>query len=228
MYEQINPQKKLEEIGKEQEKKKICEMTRSKLSILFKTYLTGEERVEAVDKEMSTLYKFLENSDQISSDIKRCIDIDKKKEFIDAVMTVIEPIIDLRVNKPDAFVPEGVSGPTYAELNELVSYEIDGDRMHFHMLPEKRVENFPTKFKEGLQKLAKIVSGLEDIRTVEGASFIVASNAKFFERYGFIIDGDADDETKEKYFPSDKRKIWRLHLDRDDFLKKYLKSANAG
>lgn len=222
MNEQIYPEINLEEIREEQEKKNIREMTRSKLSMLFKTYAAGKERVEAIDREMSTLYKFLENSEQISADIKRCINIDNKKEFIDAVMTIIEPIIDLRVNKPDAFISEGDPGSKYIELNELVSYEIDGSVMHFHMLPEKRVENFPTKFKEGLQKLAKIVSDLENIRIVEGASFIVASNAKFFERYGFIIDGDADDETREKYFAGDKRKIWHLHMDRDDFLKRYL------
>jgi hypothetical protein len=220
MYEKIYPEINPEEI--KEEKEKFRGMARVKLRLVFKTYATGKERIEIIEKEMSTMYKFLENSEQISADLKMCVGIKNKKEFVEATLRAIEPIIDLRINKPEVFVPERIDNREIIEINELLSYEIESDIVQIHIVPEGKVENAMAKFGDGLQKLAHIISELKDIKTVEASSWIVANHPKLPERYGFTIDGQIDEITREKYFADEKRKVWRAHMDRDEFLKRYL------
>lgn len=215
MREQI-PQAKNEQV-----KERLYETARTKINVLFDSHGTGRERVDALRSEIDAA-EFLENKEAMKIELETCIDIKTKKEFIDAVFRIIKPIVDLRLEKPELFVRENEITREFMRLNEVLSYEIRGNTIDVHMLPEERAEHFLTKSKAGLQKLAKIVDENKNIDTIEITSWIIAEHPELIERFGFVIDGEISEAIRKTDFSEEERKIFKAHVARNDFLKKYL------
>lgn len=111
----------------------------------------------------------------------------------------------------------------FISANELVSYGMEDDLIHIHVVPKEKVENIFIKFREGLQEIAKIVNENPNIKKVSGSSWLVAENAEALERrYGFTIDGEIDEKMRKEHFAYEKRKVWGMHIDREEFLRRYL------
>lgn len=112
----------------------------------------------------------------------------------------------------------------FISVNELVSYGMEDDFIHIHIVPEKKVENIISKFREGLEELAKIVDKNENIKEISATSWLIAQSPEALEkRYGFTIDGKISEEFKKAHFADEKREVWGAHIDREEFLKRYLR-----
>jgi len=214
-------QKAVEDVEKENRRKHKIAIVRTKTGALFDSYGTGRERIDNLKEEIDRL-DFLENKEVMKAELEKCINIKIKKEFVDKVVTIIMPFIELTLEKPDLFMREARADQEFVKLNELLSYEIKSNSILIHMVPEEKVENFAIKFKAGLQKLAEILNENKNIETKQATSWIIAKHPKLIERFGFVIDGEINEEIRKEHFSGDKSKISQAHMLRNDFLEKYL------
>ncbi len=107
-------------------------------------------------------------------------------------------------------------------INELLYYRIEKDSVHIQIVPEKEVKNVMDRFMEGLSELAKIVKEKNNIKEIIIHSWMVAEYPMVLERFGFEVDGEISADLKNKYFSEEKRPIWEAHMDRDEFVNRYL------
>lgn len=221
MIEQIPQINSGQKVESESEKERVFETARTKINVIFDSHETGEQRVDDLKSQIDET-TFLENKEAMKKELEMCIGINTKKEFIDAAFKIIKPIVDLRLERPELFVREGGPSREFFRINELLSYEINRNTLYIHVIPEEKVKHFLIKLREGLQKLAGIVDGNTDIEVIEGESWIVAKHLDLIEKLGFIIDGEINEEDRETHYPGEKGRIFKAHISRDDFLKKYL------
>jgi hypothetical protein len=227
-------QKPLLEIqtGENEKKEEIYRVEKKKLVALFKSYLTGKERIAALKPAIESVSGFLENSDEILKRLTECEQIDNRPEFINNVFATIRPVIDLMIERPELFEFEeekqseekGIQ--KRIELNELLSYSIEGNFIFIHAVPKSEVKEGLIKMNEGLNKLAEIINERKEIQTVEVASWIVTKHPNIIKRLGFELDGEISDDFRAKYFHNDNAVIHRAHMAREDFLKKYLRKKD--
>lgn len=224
--EEIKTPEKQEDVENvEQEKdrigKNIVSRIKTKVGVLFDSYETGQERINDLKEQIDNL-DFLENKEIMKMELEKCVAIKTKKEFVERVMIIIKPFIDLRTERPELFVREAGNDREFININDLLSYEISGNLIHIHVVPEEKVDRGLHKFRECLQNLAKIVNENKDIEIIEATSWIVAKHPKLLEKFGFSVDGEVSEKFRRTYFPGDKSKIFRAHMSRNDFLEKYL------
>ena len=109
----------------------------------------------------------------------------------------------------------------FIEANELISYGKEDNIIHIHVVPKEKIENIFISFREGMEKISKIVREDEEIEKVTATSWIVAEHPRALERVGFTIDGEIGDEMRKAHFSNEKRPIWGAHISREELLKKY-------
>ncbi|MFA4817130.1 MAG: hypothetical protein WC608_00200 [Parcubacteria group bacterium] len=206
---------------RENRRKNIIAIAKTKIGVLFDSYENGQKRIDDLRWQIDRL-EFLENKETMKKELEKCINIETKKKFVDEVITIIMPFIELKLEKPELFMREAEADREFMKLNELLSYEIKGDSILIHMVPGEKVENFVIKFKAGLQKLAEILNENKNIETIQATSWIIAKHPKLIERSGFVIDGEISKKIREEHFFGDKSKISQAHILRNDFLEKYL------
>lgn len=154
-----------------------------------------------------------------------CAKIKDQEHFLDAVMKIVNPIVDIKEHHKDKF--EEVEARVMNEasnltpINRLVSYGKSGDEIHIHHTPGTTVENKLRLYKEALAKLAEIVDKDPEIKKITAASWIVAKNPRMFTGAGFTVEdsneyhkGNLDELNRKMNFAS---------ISRDDFLNRYLK-----
>ncbi|MFZ1654443.1 MAG: hypothetical protein WAT84_01270 [Candidatus Moraniibacteriota bacterium] len=182
----------------------------------FKTFKNSSERVAYIKSTLEGITPLIQEKEGFLSRLEACAEIESKDEFVEAIFQLFKPIVDKKFSDPESFLDEGERKQEFIALNEVVSYELSGDRIFIHIyvnqVPEKRDEQILSKFKEAMQKLAEIVQEYPEINLIEGDSLMVARRPRAVERFGFTI----DDETIESGL---KR---RAYISREDFLKKYL------
>ncbi len=116
----------------------------------------------------------------------------------------------------------------FIPLNEILSYGYDQNVIHLHLaparteIPKRRLELVLNGF-ENLAKAMENDPALKDIKEITMTSWIVAKWPEVFEAFGCTIDGPISDEDRERHFKNDKGEIWKAHIDRADFLARYLK-----
>jgi hypothetical protein len=210
-----------------EEKEKRYRTLKIHISSLCKCCKTNTEALECIKEAIRNDVPTKEVTESAISELEKCDCAAGQKEFREAIFQALKPIADLRVEKPELFEQkekEDVQNKeTFVQVNELFSYEIDKDHIHIHVVPEDRVENVLSKFNEGLQKLTKVVEEHPEIKSVTATSWIVGEYPKIIERFGFTLDGEIDKELREKHFKNEKRKVWMAHMNRDEFIKRYLK-----
>lgn len=223
IMEQIPQQPKSQEkIEKEKEREKLYYQARNGIAALFETYKTEEERINAIKWQIGKVKEYLEDPEKISADLEACKNIEDKQEFIEAVFKAGKPIVDLKIDKPEAF-ERGEGDREFLKVNELLSYGVGLDFIHIHVVPEEKVGNVLAEFREGLEKLAELVNDNKTIKYIEATSWIVAKHPKILERFGFTIDGEISEAYRQEHFQGNDAQIHRAHINREDFLAKYLR-----
>lgn len=124
-----------------------------------------------------------------------------------------------------AFIESGGFTP----LNEILSFNTHEDTAYIHLAPAETLgpKALIKNVKDGFVELARLLEteeGLKEIKSVVASSWIVAKHPKLIESAGFTIDGPIDEKNRRGMFPGDTREIWTSHMDRKEFLEKYLKN----
>jgi len=225
-------EEKESENGSQEVKRQDNELERAKKRFgkIFDDHEDGTKRVEDI---LSRIRPFLESDlidgKKIHKSLEQCSTIETKGEFIEKAFSALEPILDLKMNNPDAF--EKIQREAFVEqsgftrLNEVLSYGEYDNVIHIHLAPSKEIGigKVRTLVREGLEKLAGIVKEKEEVKEVTATSWIVAEHPKLMEILGFTVKGEIDQETRERHFMDDNREIHRATMERKDFLSKYLR-----
>ena len=157
--------------------------------------------------------------------LDECAKIGNKNEFVEAVIEIIKPFVELALEKPELFVPAEGRDREFIKINELLSYGVSasGNQIHIHIVPDEAIRNgFSRLINEGLRELAKVVKENEQIKSINGTSWIIAKQPRILEKLGFTLDGEISEEVRAKHFPGEKMEIHEAHMSREDFLDKYL------
>lgn len=189
---------------------------------LFESYDTEEEIISVLIEDNRHIFQYLDDPESIIANLKACAKIKNKTDFIEAVFKAGKPIVDLKIEKPEVF-DRAEEGEEFIKINDLLSYGITGDVAHIHVVPDGKVEKLPSAFKEGAEKLAEIIEKNKTIKIVRAVSWIVAKHPRIMERLGFTLDGEVSEEFRRAHFGDSKQIIHVAHMNREDFLKKYLK-----
>lgn len=220
---EITPAKSQEEIKRDQVREELYRKARVKLGMIFGFHENGEDRARQLKEDFAKYAEFLENGEALMASLETCARIENKKEFVETVLEMTKPFVELALERPELFAPAEGQSREFIKINDLLSYGIghQGDLIHIHVVPDAEVRAGISKLKEGFQELAKIVKENERIETIRATSWIVAKHPKILEKLGFILDGEISKEMREKYFPGEKMAIHGAHMDRKDFLEKY-------
>jgi hypothetical protein len=218
---------------KNQQKSDLYKHTRAEFSNLFDKYSDPKERVDTMLKEIEPLFKHIDKKIIPEDDVKKikttllaCESTSEKQQFLDEVMLAMKPFLDLKETNLEEF--EEAQALTmnerggFTEINRLLSYGKDKNIIHFHAPAGKAVDNKITLYRSGLRKLAGIVNDDPEIKEITATSPLVASHPGLFTGAGFKIE-DVSDEFKQEHFAGDERETKKASIDREEFLKRFLK-----
>ncbi|MDO8558956.1 MAG: hypothetical protein Q7R84_01360 [bacterium] len=220
------------EAKKEEKKDKEIEQAQKGIGTFFDDNKDGQKRVENILSKIEPFLKSdLIDGDKVRQSLRGCSAIKEREEFIEKVLSSLEPISDLKKNNPEAFEEierrvfvEGVEVRGFKKINEILSYGVNEDFAHIHLAPAGQFGISVLKMvRGGLEELAKIVKENKEIKRVEAISWIVADHPKILERLGFTVVGEIDEEIRRKYHANDNGPISRATISREDFLSRYLK-----
>lgn len=153
------------------------------------------------------------------------------EDFISAVSGVVMDYFDQNL---DPIATEKILREKFIEtgkfipLNEILSYGYYKETVHIHLASAKTIDKEEREqiINEGLQKLARKLKEdpeLKDVKKITATSWIVFKMPQVLEVMGFTIDGPIDEETRQRSFSHEKGPVWASHIDREDFLKRYLR-----
>jgi hypothetical protein len=138
-------------------------------------------------------------------------------DFLDRNLDPREFESKTRTTKEGLFIP----------LNEILSFGHDGEIIHIHLASARTLEpdERTVMITDGFEKLAKKFAEPEfqAVKKVTITSWIVAKKPEFFETFGFVTDGPIDESVRQEYFKDETGPISAAHIDREVFLKRYLK-----
>jgi len=215
---------------------KIIKKVRSDISNIFDNSKAGENRRETLLSKVGPILvpEILgsklseEERKNILEELKKCGDIENREEFIEKVLIILNPLIELRRKDPGTFEKirreAFIKGGGFIPVNEIFSYGLENDFIHIHLAPAETMglAEKLSAIKNGLEELAKIVNDNKSIKEIVATSWIVAENPKILERLGFEIEGEIDEETKRKYFANEERAVAKASISREKFLESYL------
>ncbi|MDR3559119.1 MAG: hypothetical protein P4L62_04255 [Candidatus Pacebacteria bacterium] len=218
-------------IGEKEEKEpEVYTEAKLKLEEIFNDNENGLDRINYIKAHIQPLAKLLENGEAMLRELADCVNISDKDQFVNSVFLVLKPLLDYRIENPEAFGVRQPRDEEFIAINELLSYGLGDSHIHIHMVPDKKVENFISALKDGMRKLTEIVRNNENIKEVTATSWIVAEHPKLMERFGFVIDGEVDDNFRREHFAGDfddeTRPIWKAHISREALLEKYIKNKS--
>ena len=209
------------ESNKNREEEIMHKTIRRKIATVFDNFEIGEDRIENLISESDDLFQKIEDSEGVKMQLKACASIGNKNEFIERVAAVLKPCLNFLVTQTDLMI-----NSKRRQLNAMLAYEINDDAVCLHVFTGG-LEGRLSEFVEGLQELAKEVKNNEAITTIEAVSWIVVKHPKVLARLGFVLDGGEDDLSK-KLTLSNGIEYAKAHMDKDDFLKKYLLDEKMG
>jgi hypothetical protein len=169
--------------------------------------------------------------DTVLSGIRDCEDIRDRDGFVDAVVTALRPVMELRKTHPAVFEDaEAVrmnEGSDFIPLNRLVSYGKTVEIIHIHHMPGRTVSGKKGLYLDAMRKLADIVEKDKEVKLITASSWIVAEHPRIFEMSGFGIE-DVSKEIREGHFADEKRTIMTATIGREEFLRRFLRREDAG
>lgn len=204
----------------------------------FVRFVDAEERATELAKRLERLLDNERLTEEISkvTDITTlrervlaCARLNNVEEFSKTLLSALGPIYQLQQKNPALF--RGFRRDPrveFAPLNEMVSYGITGDDLHFHVsdattLPlSKKL----ALLKDGLVRLAGVLKNNQDIKVVSATSWIVAEHPDLLMKMGFTIEGAIGENFRREQFEGEARPIHRAVMSRNDFLARYLKNTN--
>jgi hypothetical protein len=200
---------------------------------ICKKFQDPRARVAEIIRRIDPFIKYIDKAvlpeakiNDIINRLEECVAIDDESEFIYTITVVIKPLLDLRVKHAYEFeaAQARVMNETsdFKEINRLVSYGKDGATIHLHAPPGKTVENKITFYRQALRDLAVIINNDPEIQEIDASSFLVAEHPELFTRLGFRVE-EVTDEFRQAHFANEERDIKIAKIDREDFLKKFLK-----
>lgn len=187
-------------------------------------YAELEKRIEPVFKNIGDVFLPPEQQAEIRKQLQSCSTIEDPVLFTDAAMAILLPVIKVREEHKKEFeeaqakAMNELSG--FTEINRLLSYGKDGDRIHIHAPFGRTVEGKLKLYREGMRKLAEIVENDPEVKKITATSALVAEHPSLFERAGFEI-SEVPEWIKEEHFDGQKN-IKKASISRDEFLKRFL------
>ncbi len=218
--------------SKKEREKNLYERARESLETIFDESQDNKERIERLLKKLEIFSRNMdeeilskEEVDRINSALLECEDISDKKQFLDKVMVILKPILEIKERHPDKVEEAQTQSINeeggYMELNRLVSYGRSGNIVHIHASPGRTVENKITLYRQAMKDLARIVDDDPGIEEIIATSHIVAEHPGIFTRAGFKV-GELSDELKRRHFMGEEREVKIARIDREDFLRRFL------
>ena len=122
-------------------------------------------------------------------------------EIADVALTLRQSTFDSYAHYEHAIRQHTLeTGKTAALTPELgITYHVEDTVAHLHYGASYSIRNKRKQMEAGLAKLAELLEHepeLQQINAVHARSWIVAKHPKMFERYGFTIPKESDDQTK--------------------------------
>ena len=203
----------------------------------FESYYNGStdpnERTKAIIERIDPFLQYMDRSvlsedtvDEIKMKLQECGKIDDKSRFLDAVMVVLRPILNLREMHKKQFEDAQARAMNesggFIEINRVLSYGKSGPIIHFHAPAGETVDNKLTLYRSGMKRLAEIVNEDPSVKEIIATSPLVAEHERLFSRAGFTLE-EVSEEFKEEHFPGEERDVKKAWISREDFLKRFLK-----
>lgn len=214
----------------------LYERAKTKMREFCNKYDNSEERTLGIMKKLNHFFQYIdkkilsgEKIEEIKSSIDACSLIQDKDEYLDAVMRILKPILDLKdkhankIEDAQAKVMNREKG--FTEINRLLSYGKHGSTVHIHAPPGETVGNKLGLYREAMERLADIVRNDLDIQEITATSYLVAKHPRLFTAIGFEI-GDVPEEFRRGHFADEERQIKKATISRKEFLNKFLKNKS--
>ncbi|EKD33318.1 MAG: hypothetical protein ACD_76C00045G0004 [uncultured bacterium] len=211
----------------------INKRARADLVAIYDKHADPNERIAEIIKNVERFHSYIdkeifsvEKIEDIRKALMACTGIQDKEQFIDEIMKILKPAIDIREVYADKFeeaqakVMNEEGG--FTELNRLVSYGKSGPTIHIHHVPGETVQNKRSLYLDAMRKLAVIVSEDPGVQQIVATSWIVAKNPSIFTMSGFNVE-DVSHEVRQAHFAGEKREIKTATMNREEFLKRFLK-----
>ena len=214
----------------------IYTRAKSQLENICKDFESNEEKTTEILKRLDPFFKHFDKNilpdekiEAMKQALLACANLTDAKQFIEEVMSILKPVLDIRESHADKFEEMQAQAMNesggFTEINRLLSYGKSGPIIHIHAPPGKTmgnsVGNKIVLYREGMRKLAEIVNNDPEVKQVTATSHLVASHPTLFTRAGFTV-ADIPDEDREKHFTGESREIKMATIDRDEFLKRFL------
>jgi len=178
----------------------------------------GPERTDAILKKIEPYIQLDPriSRDHMKEELSGIENSEDLGEYKEKVLKILEPFVELRKKFSEEFNAIRrerffVENPNSQGLNQLLAYEVKGDSIELHILPNETTH--PIKMvrllENGLEKLAVAVHDDPEIKLIFGRSWIVNENPGLITKLGFSIDQSKD--------------YGHAEISRDDFLRRYYK-----
>jgi len=200
---------------------------------IFDEFSEPEERIGAIKKVIEEFFRNFDKeilsekkAEETINNLQACGDIPEKELFLDAVMKALGPVLKIRESHADKFEEAQARAMNesggFVEINRLLSYEKIGSEIQLHAPAGRTVGNKLGLYREGMRKLAEIVEKDPEVEKITAMSHLVAKHPGLFTAVGFGV-YEISDEIRQKHFIHEDREIKVAEIDREKFLKRFLK-----
>ncbi len=206
--------------GTEEKKEDIHHVAKKEINMIYESYATNRERVDVIKEAVRKVSHVVENSEETLANLEACVEIENKKQFVDAIFQATQSLINLKIDSPEPLVVAGEDSKERIRVNNLLLYEIKGDCLDLHVSPNKVVEHPLKELADGFYKIAGLVKDNAEIKKIEGESWIIARHPKLMKKFGFTLIG-------ESYESKTGGLVNKAYMSREEFLDRYLKKYNG-
>lgn len=200
---------------------------------LFYETADPQARSEKIYKDIKPLLAVMQDqkvADCIRAEIEQTCAITDQETFVATLIAKLRPFLQEYLQAPVHF--EEVAREHWRRENNFTSlsknlvYEKSEDIVRLHLASSRSMDPAEQlrSVREGLSKLAEVVSKDESITTVEATAWIVAARPGLLEKLGFSVEAhNLGSEELREHFPDENRPVRRATMTREVLLERYLK-----
>jgi len=215
-----------------EQESKIYKRARADLGVICEEFEDPRERLSEIMKKIEPFFQYIdkkilsnEKIEEIRNNLGSCSSVQDKEEFLNLAMKALKPAIDVRKAHADEFEEAQAKAMNeaggFTEINRLLSYGKSGPIIHIHAPAGETVGKKLTLYREGMRKLAEIISDDPEVQKITATSLLVAQHPGLFAKAGFKIEEVAED-FKNEHFAGEEREIKMATINRE-FLQRFLK-----
>ncbi len=172
----------------------------------------------------------INNKEEVINGLKTSVEIKSKKDFINHILKVVEPVHIFSLKNPKLFEDmqreHVLEKEENTRLSKVLFCGFDDKRKsaHIHLavarefIKEFGIKAFIREVTDGLRKLAEIIKDNNEVNEVTATSWIVKEHPELMKNLGFTL---ADKKLELSPSSDDKRKRRDSFISREDFLSKY-------